>query len=306
MTAPHHADVSPAAKASSPAADTPIAWNGLGLSVPSHWRAARLGLGYLYFEDGSGPAFELKWRPGAGRDGMEAAFRAMTPKGQARRAKALPEVWNAALAGFETMPIAWNIGARSGLGAALFCPDCGLAALFQAYGGPDGPEAVRVAEVARVLAGFSHHHEGPPLYRVFGLSFTPPPEYRLAAFHFSPGRFSLNFVAGKAHLDILRLAPAEVLLARDRLPRLARLAYGFDLDGPATDGIVAGCPAVWIGQRQGRGFGDRLTRACGRPARLAVLRHDAAADKLLGAAASARRPINPDWLAEAAARCVSV
>ena len=41
---------------------TPVAWNGLTLSVPSSWRPARLGLGYLYFEDGSGPAFELKWR----------------------------------------------------------------------------------------------------------------------------------------------------------------------------------------------------------------------------------------------------
>ena len=285
---------------------TPVAWNGLTLAVPSHWRPARLGLGYLYFEDGAGPAFEFKWRVGAGRDGMEAAFRAMTPKGQARRAEGLPEAWDAALAEFETMPIAWSIGQRGGLGAALFCPDCGLAAIFQAYGGPDGPGAERVAEVGRALASFSHHHDGPPEFRVFGLSFRPPPDYRLTAFHFSPGRFSLNFAAGKARLDILRLAPAEVLLARDPLPRLARLAYGFDADRPAVETVVDGCPAVWIGQRQGRSWRDGLARTLGRPARLALVRHDPAADKLYGAAASDRRPVDPDWLAAAGARCVSV
>lgn len=285
---------------------TPVAWNGLALAVPSSWRPARLGLGYLYFEDGSGPAFELKWRPGAGRDGMEAAFRAMTPKGQAKRADGLPKAWEAALAGFETMPVAWSIGERGGLGAALFCPDCGLAAIFQAYGGPDGPDRQRVAEVGRALASFSHHHDGPPEFRVFGLSFRPPPDYRLTAFHFSPGRFSLNFAQGKSRLDILRLAPAEVLLARDPLPRLARLAFGFDADRPAAQAVVDGCPAVWIGERQGEQWRDRFLRTLGRPARLALLRHDPAADKLYGAAATSRQPINPDWLAAAAGRCVSV
>lgn len=285
---------------------TLVAWNGLTLAVPSSWRPARLGLGYLYFEDGSGPAFELKWRPGAGRDGMEAAFRAMTPKGQARPAKGLPGAWETALAGFETMPVAWNIGERGGLGAALFCPDCGLAAIFQAYGGPHGPDSPRVAEVGRALSSLSHHHDGPPEFRVFGLSFRPPPDYRLTAFHFSPGRFSLNFVHGKSRLDILRLAPAEVLLVRDPLPRLARLAFGFDADRPATEAVVDGCPAVWVGERQGEQWRDRLARILGRPARLTLLRHDPAADKLYGAAATSRHPINPDWLAAAAGRCVSV
>lgn len=285
---------------------TLVAWNGLALAVPSHWRPARLGLEYLYFEDGSGPAFELKWRTRAGRDGMEAAFRAMTPKGQARRADGLPKVWEAALAGFETLPIAWNIGERGGLGAAIYCPDSGLAAIFQAYGGPDGPDDGRVAEVGQALASFGRHHDGPPEFRVFGLSFRPPPDYRLTAFHFSPGRFSLNFAQGKTRLDILRLAPAEVLLARDPLPRLARLAFGFDADRPAAETVVGGCPTVRIGERQGGHWRDRLARALGRPARLALLRHDPAADKLYGAAAAARRPVNPDWLAAAAGRCVSV
>jgi hypothetical protein len=285
---------------------TLVAWNGLRLSVPSHWRPARLGLGYLYFEDGSGPAFELKWRAGAGRDGMEAAFRAMTPKGQARRADSLPKAWEAPLAGFETMPIAWSIDERGGLGAALYCPDCGLAAIFQAYGGPDGPDPGRLAEVGRTLASFSHHHDGPPEFRVFGLSFQPPPDYRLTAFHFSPGRFSLNFALGKSRLDILRLAPAEVLLARDPLARLARLAYGFDAACPAAETALDGCPAVRVGERQSDNWRDRIARTLGRPARLALLRHDAAADKLYGAAATSRHPINPDWLAAAGARCVSV
>ncbi|MYL81709.1 hypothetical protein GTA51_00960 [Desulfovibrio aerotolerans] len=285
---------------------TPTAWNGLRLTVPSAWRPTRLGLGYMLFEDGAGPAFELKWRQNAGRDGMEAAFRAMTPKGRARRAEALPESWLDRLAAFESMPIAWSTGAHTGLGAALFCPDCGLAAVFQAYGTAAGPSPDRVAEVAAVLASLDHHQPGPPAFAVFGLGYTPPPEFLLASFHFAPGRFNLHFAAGRRRLDILRLAPAEVLLARDHLARLAAQGFGFDADVAAATTPMGRCPAVWLAERQGTGFGQRLLRLCGRPSRLAVLRHDEAADKLLGAAIAAPKPIDPGWLAETAAHCVSL
>ncbi|MFP5260049.1 MAG: hypothetical protein ACLGQH_13585 [Acidobacteriota bacterium] len=285
---------------------TPVAWNGLRLAVPSAWRPTRLGLGYLLFEDGAGPAFELKWRQQAGRDGMEAAFRAMTPKGRAKRAEALPDAWLARLTAFESMPIAWSTGEHAGLGAALFCPDCGLAAVFQGYGGPEGPSRQRVAEIAAVLGSLSHHDPGPPAFAVFGLGYTPPPGFMLASFHFAPGRFSLHFASGRRRLDILRLAPAEVLLARDSLARLAAQGFGFDPDVAATAATLDRSPAVWLAERQGAGLGQRLLRLCGRPARLAVLRHDQAADKLLGAAATAPKPIDPGWLAETAAHCVSL
>lgn len=285
---------------------TPTAWNGLRLTVPSAWRPTRLGLAYLLFEDGTGPAFELKWRQHAGRDGMEAALRAMTPKGRARRAEALPEAWLDPLAAFESMPIAWSTGEHTGLGAALFCPECGLAAVFQAYGGGAGPSPDRLAEVAAVLGSLTHHEPGPPAFAVFGLGYTPPPGFVLASFHFAPGRFSLHFAAGRRRLDILRLAPAEVLLARDGLARVAAQAFGFDPDAAATAGTMGRSPAVWLAERQGANWRERLARLCGRPARLAVLRHDEAADKLLGAAATAPQPIDPGWLAETAGRCVSL
>jgi len=285
---------------------TPTAWNGLRLTVPSSWRPTRLGLGYLLFEDGAGPAFELKWRQKAGRDGMEAAFRAMTPKGRAKRADVLPDPWLRPLAAFESMPIAWSTGAHTGLGAALFCPDCGLAAVFQAYGGGGGPSPDRVAEIAAVLASLAHHDPAPPAFAVFGLGYTPPPGFVLASFHFAPGRFNLHFAAGRRRLDILRLAPAEMLLARDPLARLAAQGFGFEPDVAAAAGTMGRSPAVWLAERQGAGLGQRLLRLCGRPSRLAVLRHDEASDKLLGAAATAPKPIDPGWLAETAEHCVSL
>jgi len=285
---------------------TPIAWNGLRLTVPPDWRPTRLGLGYLLFEDGAGPAFELKWRPKAGRDGMEAAFRAMTPKGRARRAEALPGSWQRALGDFESMPMAWNTADHAGLGAALYCPECGLAAVFQGYGGKQGLSSERETEIAAVLSSLRHHDARPPAFAVFGLAYTPPSGFVLASFHFAPGRFSLRFASGRRSLDILRLAPAEVLLARDGLARLAAQGFGFDPGIAATEGSMGTAPAVWLAERQGMAWGQRLARLCGRPARLAVLRHDQAADKLLGAAASAPTPIDPAWLAETAGHCVSL
>ncbi|WP_075354006.1 hypothetical protein [Desulfovibrio sp. DV] len=285
---------------------TPIAWNGIRLTVPASWRPTRLGLGYLLFEDGSGPAFELKWRRNAGREGMEAAFRAMTPKGRARRAEALPEAWTRQLSDFESMPITWTTGEHAGCGAALFCPDCGLAALFQGYGGAQGPSPGRVAEIAAVLGSLAHHEPGPPAFALYGLAYVPPPDYLLAAFQFVPGRFSLTFANGRRRLDIVRLAPAEVLLAGHDLGWLAAQAFGFEADADTTSAPLGESPAVWLAERQGPNWAARIARALGRPARLAVLRHDTAAGKLLGAAAAGPKPIDAGWLAETAGRCVSL
>ncbi len=284
----------------------PLAWNGVSLSVPESWRPARLGLGYLFLEDADGPAFELKWRRGAGRAGMEAALRALTPKGRARAGGGLPESWLAALAGFELMPLSWRQAGRAGLGAALYCPDCGLAAVFQAFGGPDGPDADRARTVARVLASLRHHDPGPPAFRLVGLSFAPPPGFVLSGPEVVPGRFSLTFAAGRQRLDVVRLAPADVLLAQADLHSLAARTFGMEDGAAAEPGAVAGCPAVWLARRQGPGLADALARFVGRQGRLAVLRHDREANKLLGAALTSPDPVDRPWLEEAATACVSL
>ena len=85
--------------------DTPLAWNGLSLTVPGAWHPSRLGLRHLYLEDDQGPVFEWKWRPGAGRGGMDAALRALTPKHRARAGEVLPDNWLAALDAYELMKI---------------------------------------------------------------------------------------------------------------------------------------------------------------------------------------------------------
>jgi hypothetical protein len=281
------------------------AWNGLRLAVPEDWRPARLGLGYLYFEDADGPAFELKWRFGAGRDGMEAALRALTPKGRATAGGTLPDAWLDALAPFELMPMTWTRDGRSGLGAALFCPECGMAAVFQGYGGPHGLDAGRLADLAAVLGSLVHHRPDPPAFALYGLSFSPPPGFVLASFDFVPGRFSLTFSAGRRRLDVVRLAPADVLLAREPFGTIAGRVFGFDDRAALTPGSLAGCPAVWLAARQGGGL-DAVVRRFGRSGRLAVLRHAAGINKLLGAAATGDKPVDRDWLAGVAAHCVSL
>lgn len=288
------------------ATTTPLAWNGVRLRVPADWRPARLGLGYLYFEDADGPAFEWKWRFGAGRDGMEAALKALTPKRQASAGGTLPGDWLDVLGDFELMSISWSRDGRTGLGAALFCPECGMAAMFQAYGGAQGPDAGRIAAVAGVLRSLQHHDPDPPAFALYGLCFVAPAGFSLAAFTFVPGRFSLNFAAKGRRLDVVRLAPADVLLARAPLDETAALAFGCDEATTREPGRLADCPAVWLSRRQGNGFGDRLARRFGREARLAVLRHEAGVNKLLGAALASRLPVDRDWLARTAAACVSL
>ncbi|EFL51625.1 conserved hypothetical protein [Solidesulfovibrio fructosivorans JJ]] len=291
------------------AGDPPLAamaWNGVSLDVPGDWRPARLGLGYLYFEDPDGPAFEFKWRPGAGRKGMEAALRALTPKGEASAGATLPPEWLRPLHDFELMPLSWSKNGRAGLGAALFCPECGMAAVFQAFGPGDGPDAAMRRLVAKVLASLRHHDPGPPAFRLFGLSFTPPSGFMLCSHTFVPGRFSLSFAAGRQRLDIVRLAPADVLLERSHLAEVAALAFGCDDRTRREEGSLAGCPAVWLASRQGTGFPDALARGLGRQGRLCVMRHEAGVNKLLGAGLASGKPVDRQWLEKVASHCVSL
>lgn len=284
-----------------------MAWNGLRLAAPAHWNVVRLGFGYLYFEDVDGPVFELKWRRGAGREGMRGAVRTLAPKGQATGDAVLPRSWAGALASFETMPLSWRREGRTGTGAALCCPQCGLAAVFQAYGGADGLDRTAVDTVAAVLRSWSHHEPDPPAFRLYGFACVPPAGFTLRSFAFVPGRFMLSFAASRRRrLDIVRLAPAEVLLAANDLATVAARALGFETAAGAMPGEVAGAPAVWLGARQGGSLGARVLRWCGRTGRLGVLRHQVADDKLIGVAASAPHPVDRAWLAEVATRCVSV
>lgn len=284
----------------------PVAWNGLSLPVPASWRPARLGLHYLYFEDEDGPAFELKWRVGAGRAGLKAALRGLAPTGGVTTGGELPRSWRAALDGFELTPLSWSLDGRGGRGAALFCPECGLVAVFQAFGDGEGPDAARCDRVGEALAGLRHHDPGPPAFRLYGLSFVAPSGFALTGFEFVPGRFSLAFAVGDRRLDVVRLAPADVLLGRGALGDVAARVFGLEERYDRQAGALRGCPAVWLARRQGRGLLDGVARWLGRQGMLAVLRHDAATNKLLGAALRARRPVDRDWLEKTAAGCVSL
>lgn len=284
-----------------------LAWNGLRATVPAAWRPVRLGLRHVCLADAVGPAFECKWRPGAGRAGLKAALRALTPRGRARAAPSLPPAWLHALTGFELMPLSWSRDGQGGLGAALFHPGTGTAAVFQAFGHPDGPDAARVAEVAAVLAGWSLERPGPPEFCLYGLSLTAPSGYALASFSFDPGRFVLGFAApSRRRLDIVRLAPASVLLARQSGPAWLRQSLGFGPEIQVEAGALAGDPAWWAALRQGDALSERLARWCGRPGRLGLLRHDRTSEKLLGAVAAAASPIDRDWLTGVVTGCVSL
>jgi hypothetical protein len=283
-----------------------LAWNGLRASLPDAWRPAGLGLRYLLLEDDDGPAFEYKWRPGAGREGMEAALRALTPKRRARTGVDLPSAWLDALTEYELMPLTWARDGRSGLGAALFHPETGTAAVFQAYGGPDGPDAGRLAQTAAVLSSLSFDPPQAPSFSIYGLSLTAPEGFALATFSFDPGRFVLEFAGPRQRLDLVRLAPASVLFSRQGAEAWTRQALGFAPEVPVVAQPLAGAPAWWVALRQGQGPTDRLARWCGRRGRLGVLRQDLASDKLLGAVATGVAPIDRNWLAGVVTGCVSL
>ena len=230
----------------------------------------------------------------------------LTPKRRAHTGMSLPDAWLEALAAYELMPISWRLEGQTGLGAALFQPDTGTVAVFQAYGGEDGPSPQRQAAVAAVLSGLRHDLPGPPDFRIYGLSFVAPPDFSLAAFEFVPGRFSLSFASGRRRLDVVRLAAADVLLAQENLGALAARIFGFDPSIRPEPAELCGMPAVWLSCRQGSCWLTRLARLCGSPGRLAVMRRQTDVDKLLGVSVISKNSVDRQWLVDVASNCVSL
>ena len=80
-----------------------IGWNGIRFSAPSDWQVSRIGSRYLFLENPTGPALEVKWGPVRGRFSPQRQLRrlaSMQTHASRRhfRQRPLPPAWEKALA----------------------------------------------------------------------------------------------------------------------------------------------------------------------------------------------------------------
>lgn len=186
-----------------------VAWDGLRLKVPAPWEPARLGLGYMLFEDASGPRLTLRWqrlkRPlGPDKVLMRLARRKLLkpedkPRGAvAAMLNALPP---------ERGPLACADASGRGADAVLFVPaEEGLAVLAAPHARPDE----KALPWARAVA--SAEAASPGAFCLFDVAGQAPEGFRLGAFSVQLGHFHFQYAWRGETLDYYRFAPSEVIL----------------------------------------------------------------------------------------------
>ena len=216
-----------------------VIWNGVGLDVPPAWEPAAVERDGLIFEHEDRPVCELKFRHVRGAFSFDKHIRRLTKSHKGVDVRTVsdseaPEAWIAAVdalaqSGLRHQSFMWRTPEDKGIGAALFNPATGLAALVQYFVRSDADETA----AAESLAAFRDRTGGKTApFRLFGLEGRVPDGFMLHTFSFKPGHYSISYWRPKSKrhvgrvpsgkgpgtsLVFQRVAPASVLLKETSL-----------------------------------------------------------------------------------------
>jgi hypothetical protein len=223
-----------------------IAWNRIRLSVPAHWEIAFIGERQLTFQEGLKAALEIKWRTVTGKFSHRSHIKRLSAqhKGKLKQpidSCPLPNEWEKALKTFSISGFAWDADNISGRGGILFCPVCRTATLIQFFfHAGDSSDRLPVA----VLQTYrDHRHDGVTDWRVFDICATLPERFMLTDHRFHPGKYVLAFSDKTHRIQLLRWAPASVLLRDQTLAQFAG-SWAQDLHRAFAETTINGCRGV--------------------------------------------------------------
>jgi len=226
-----------------------IGWNGIRFKVPANWEISRIGLRYLYLENASGPALEIKWGPVRGRFSHKNQLRRLAalqrrPPGKAFQKCPLPTVWKDAVAAFDAECFTWKGRPLGGIGLVLYCPECHTATLIQFFrkngAGTDG-------RFRKILASFRDHHSTMQVkWAIYDIKAVTPPVLQLTKYRFDAGAFELAFNAGGKKVTLYRWGPAAVLLRDRPLAAFAATVFRLPPLDPSSITISGSDGLQWI------------------------------------------------------------
>lgn len=229
----------------------PFAWCGIRLDIPADWETSQLALDYGLLEVDHRPALEFKTARLKRRCAPARLMRLLRQHAPNRRRLqlkpiALPQNWQAGLAGFETQAFAWQGPQLSGCGLTIYCPTCRRATLLQFFEGA-GRAPIPVAPILASLR--DHGQDQGPNVAVYDIRACVPPDLPLQSFTFAIGHFELIFGHRRARTTLWRWSPADIALSHSggTLPQFAARNHLLPGKPPAPEprATPGGCEWRW-------------------------------------------------------------
>jgi len=238
-------------------------WDGMSVDVPATWEPARLGLGYILFEDATGPRLTLRWQSLKSPAAPEKVLRRLSRRKQLMLSDkpqgAVAAMLSALPGECGALPCADVTG--RGADAVLFALQGGTMAVLAAPHAREGEKAGPWAVAAKTLSAAD-----PGAFSLFDVSGVAPAGFRLAAFSVQLGHFHFQFRQGGETLDYYRFAPAEVILRAKSLEGWAGEVFAQALDKARVfaPGYLGGSPAASFQDGPGASFASAARAAASR------------------------------------------
>jgi hypothetical protein len=274
-----------------------VAWNGLRFSPPASWEPRVVGSRHLVFEEDFQPRLQLRWqrKAKARDDDLHRLAAALAgPAGSVGCAAGFPGAWLSIDPSYQLF-LSLQGDDEQVAGGVCFCRSCHTLLQFQVF----HPNHRSRLEVGRWLATLSCHGQRESLWRIQDFSLVTPAAFVLTNFNFGAGLTRLSFADRDLRLDICKLAPADIRLRYHTLAEiLLTLCGAGDLvtwqeeGGESCQAMRTPGIAGWVLLRLHRQ----------RPYLRALIRHDAATNRILAVILSANRRIAPELLPSLANR----
>nr|NJM01236.1 hypothetical protein [Desulfobacula sp.] len=212
-----------------------IAWNGVSFNIPVTWELESLDDTHLMAGENGSPRVEIKWAESPRSISFEKQFKSVTARSQKLlniiiHEQPGPPFFSSPVPFFKFFFFSWEGSGSKGMGALIFCTRCRRLTLIRFFfHGAFSPESIP----SLVLASFTDHPvAGRVSWRVFGMAFSTPAEFRLSDYSFKPGYFFFTFLHRNIRLTVSSWGPASFLLSRktpaefakERLPGLSGAA----------------------------------------------------------------------------------
>ncbi len=210
---------------------SPVAWNGVFLTVPYDWLPATIAPRQLLFTHNDRAVFDCRWFPESAAISAQRKRRMLEklldrPEGFTLSPAAIPSFWRTALSSLSSrltlLPFVHNAGfgalcrhenARASL--LLHCPVSELASSGAASGALEDTAGLPgLAGLPMVLnsLGMVRAQEKTVPYAMCDIQFSAPAGYTLSRAEFRPGHTRIEFARGRCLLSVQRFAPANVVL----------------------------------------------------------------------------------------------
>jgi len=272
-----------------------IAWNGIHLSVPSTWEISRVETRYLFLENHTRPAMEIKWSHVKGRFSHRSHLKKLIAQQKHHPQKQieewpLPTTWENALSDFVAKGFSWKSDTENGRGAILFCPSCRTAVMFQVFNMAHLMTHETFLNILKSLK--DHRNDDQTAWIVFDIHALLPKGFQLKHYRFRPGNYELLFSNKFQSLKLSRWAPASSLLSQTDLTRFTADTLNLNQENLITT-PVPGYAAVEWPSNAATGWCRRFYRFKRKPAFHWVrVWHVAEKNRILGICLDSKKPFD--------------